>query len=437
MKTLPTLIGLSLLAVLCAGVWVLRYRPDWVAPAVQEEADDEDVDPQKLEIPVHAAAVKTATLHRFVNAIGIVEPAPARGGQMAGTADVASPVAGVISQILCEAGQQVKKGDPLIQLDDRLAIAAEQQAAAALAEARASQEKLKTTPRPEQEEMARLKVEHAKQALDFAQRNYDRQQELARNQGTSEKNVEQARLDLAAAQNELASAQKEQVLLKPAPQEIAEEDAKVAAAEAALAAAKAQREMLRITSPIDATVIAVSGNPGEFVDTSKVLIDLVSLDRLVVNVQIPVQESGSLKAGMPAQLSLASAGSDAQPVEGQIHFVGSEVDQKTNSIPVSIDLPPSAGAKPGESVHVHIVAEEHKDCLAVPKESVVADENGDNFIALLNGDQATHKTVRVGIREGDLVEVIADGLKAGDAIVGGGAYGLAKFQVAKVKVSEK
>ena len=80
MKIIPTVIGLSLLAVLCAGVWVLRYRPQWLEPSVQEAEEDEDVDPQKLEIPVHSAKVKTATLHRYIEAIGVIEPAPARGG---------------------------------------------------------------------------------------------------------------------------------------------------------------------------------------------------------------------------------------------------------------------------------------------------------------------------------------------------------------------
>src|SRR5205085_238789 len=99
-----------------------------------------------------------------------------------------------------------------------------------------------------------------------------------------------------------------------------------------------------------------------------------------------------------------------------------------------IDVGTSLGAKPGQSVRVRIVAEEHKDCLAVPKQSVVADENGDSFIALLDGDQAIHKTVRVGLREGDLVEISADGVKEGAPIVGSGAYGLLKLLAVKVKV---
>lgn len=436
MKTLPTLIGLLLLATLCTGAWVLRYHPDWLQPAVEEVAEDEDVDPQKLEIPIHLVHVKRATLHRFIDAIGTIEPAPPRPGQMAGTASVAAPVAGVISKVLCVAGQQVRQGDALVQLDDRLAVAAEHQAAAALAEAKASQ-KLIGSPRPEQLEVARLKIETANRTLTFAQSNATRQQELAKNQGTSEKNVEQATLDLSSARNEVATAENELALLKPSAEQLAAEEAKVASADAALAAATTQREMLRIVAPIDATVIAVNGNPGESVDTAKVLIGLVALDRLVVNVPVPAQELGPVTAGMAARVLVGSSDTDAQEAEGKIFFVGSEVDRRNNTMPVGIDIPPSPSLRPGQSVRVRIVAEEHKDCLVVPKQSVVADENGDMFVALIEKDQATHKTVKLGLHEADLIEVVAEGLKDGDAIAGSGAYGLAKFQVAKVKVVEK
>jgi len=83
---------------------------------------------------------------------------------------------------------------------------------------------------------------------------------------------------------------------------------------------------------------------------------------------------------------------------------------------------------------VRIVADEHKDVLAVPREAVVTDENGDSVISLVEGDQATRKTVMAGLEENGLVEVSADGLKEGDVVVTAGAFGLP--QATKVKVIE-
>jgi multidrug efflux pump subunit AcrA (membrane-fusion protein) len=162
MKPISTLVGLLLLIVLMGGVWTMIYRPHWLQPAATVVDEEGDPDPQKFDVPVHTARISKETLRRYADAYGSVEPAPARKGRQAGTADIASPVAGVVREVLCEAGQTVTKGTPLIQLDDRLAKAAEEQAAAALNEAKATLAQLKATPRPEQLAITQLAVEKAR-----------------------------------------------------------------------------------------------------------------------------------------------------------------------------------------------------------------------------------------------------------------------------------
>ena len=83
-------------------------------------------------------------------------------------------------------------------------------------------------------------------------------------------------------------------------------------------------------------------------------------------------------------------------------------------------------------MRVRIIAEEQKDVLAVPREAVVTDENGDSVIALVEGDQATRKTVKAGFQENGQIEISADGLKEGDTVVTAGAFGLP--QATKIKV---
>jgi len=217
-------------------------------------------------------------MHRYVDSFGMVEPSPAGAQRKAGTSDVSAPMAGVVAEVLCEVGQKVSKGTPLLQLDDRLARAAQQQAAA-LASAKASLARLKATPRPEQLEIARLAVEKARAAANFTQKNLERQKELAAKEGTSQKALQIAAQDAASARTDLATAELQYALLKvsPTPEELADENAKVAATEAALAAATTQWEMLRIVAPIDATVAAVTVHPGESVDTRRILSVLLSL----------------------------------------------------------------------------------------------------------------------------------------------------------------
>jgi HlyD family secretion protein len=413
-----------------------------------EEAPPEDEDPDntKNAIPVHSGHITVATLHRYVEGFGTIAPRPQRRSEMAGAANIASPVAGVISKIICQPGEAVKAGDPLIQLDDRLAKAAVDQANATFAQANASLAALKATPRPDQLQIAELAVQKAQAAAEFAQKNFDRIKQLAADQVTPAKNLEQASQDLAGAQSDLKTAQRQLDLLKntPTPEDLRQEEAKVAQAEAALAASKIQLQMLTITAPIDATVVSVSVNPGESVDTTRTLVQLIALDRLAVDVDVPADQLPPNALGLKAEIIPPAAGQEQasatepagtkEPLIGTVSFVSPQVDAHTGAVQVSVDLPADARLRPGLSVHVRIIAEEHHDVLAVPSEAVVADENGDPVISLLEGDQATHKRVKPGLREGGLVEIQGEGLKEGDAVVTTGAYGLP--QSTRVKVMD-
>jgi len=416
------------------------------SPAAAEP--DEDPDNTKNEIPVHTARITTATLHRYVEGFGTISPRPPRPDSMAGSASIASPVAGVVSKILCVPGRQVHAGDTLIQLDDRIAKAAVDQAQAAFNQADASLAALKAQPRPDQLQIAQLAVQKSKAAVEFAHKNYDRIKQLAADQVTPGKNLEQATQDLSSAQGDLATAQSQLNILKntPTPEDLRQENAKVAQSAAALAAAKIQLQMLTITAPIDATVITVSVNPGEAVDTTRSLVQLIALDRLAVDLDVPADQlppdaqgltalivpATTASASRPASAAPSASSDAAEPIPAKITFVSPQVEAKTGAVQVSIDLPPDARLRPGLSVRVRIVADEHKDTLAVPREAVVADENGDTVIALLDGDQAIHKHVKAGIQENGLIEIIAEGLKEGDKVVTAGAYGLP--QATRVKV---
>jgi len=449
MKTMRNLIGLLLLIALIGGAWVLRYHTDWLKPAAKEEKKET----VEIEVPVKTAKIVKATLHRYVEGFGTVEPEPARAGRQPAGAAVASPIAGNVAKVLCEPGQHVSQGSPLVQLDDRLAEATEEQAAAALASAQATLAKLKATPRPEQLEVARLTVEKARTTAEFAEKDYERQKKLAPQQVTSEKSLQAAEQDLAAARNDLRIAEKQLVLLKssPTPEELAEAAGKVNEAEKALAPAKTQRALLTIQSPLDATVVRIVASPGGAVDASRALVELVALDRLGVNASVPADDLPLLATGQDVEITssttaahadkelaekepttqpaasttrLAEASDKIEPAEeGKTCFIAPEAERKTNTALVGVALPPKTALRPGQFVRVRIVVEKHAHCLAVPRESVVSNAEGNTVIAIVSGDKARQVPVHAALREGELVEVQGEGLHEGDTVVTAGAYG--------------
>jgi len=165
-------------------------------------------------------------------------------------------------------------------------------------------------------------------------------------------------------------------------------------------------------------VVKINTEPGEAVELNTVLAAIVDLDRLVAAVNIPNREAALVKAGQQAQFETDSK------IPGAVVYIGSKIDEKTDTVPVRISVPAGAGFRPGQFLSVRIVCEEHAGCLVVPEAAVIADSVGSETgkIVLVEDDKAVWKPVKIGLREGGLVEVIGDGLREGLVIITEDAY---------------
>jgi multidrug efflux pump subunit AcrA (membrane-fusion protein) len=109
---------------------------------------------------------------------------------------------------------------------------------------------------------------------------------------------------------------------------------------------------------------------------------------------------------------------------GKVAVVGPAVNVADNAVTLAVDVPPDSHLRPGQTIRVRVVVDTHADCLTVPREAVVTDENGDSVISLVEGSQATHKAVKVGYEEQGQVEIITDDVKEGATVVTAGVFGL-------------
>lgn len=201
-------------------------------------------------------------------------------------------------------------------------------------------------------------------------------------------------------------------------------DKAVQEAEQQLAAAKAQLALVQLTSPLAGTVARINVQPGQAVDLNTVVAEIVDLNRLVFTAGIPASEASGLKVGEAA--GIFAEKNDKPLATGSVVFVSPSVDAKTGTVLVRVSVARDSGLKPGQFARVRIVSDERADRLAVPVESVVTDVEGHSVIAVVDGDKATQKSVKTGVRDGGLVEIEGEGLKEGDAVVTVGAYGLPK-----------
>ncbi|HZU99241.1 MAG TPA: efflux RND transporter periplasmic adaptor subunit [Planctomycetota bacterium] len=418
MKAVPLAIGGVIYSAVVLGVGVAVFYGDRIQRVVPEEEEHPD-----FEVAVEVGKVERRTIHRYVEGYGYAEPEPGQKGKPAASARVASSVQGIVAEVFCAEGQLVTKGQPLVRLDDRIARAAEEKAEASLTSAKASLARLKSTPRPAQLELAKLAVEKGRLAVEYTRKKRERQKELLEKQTTSERALSEAALEAAQAANDLASAEKQLSLLQqsPAPQELAEAEAKVTEAERDLTSARATRALSTIDAPLDGTVLRVGVRPGEQVDLTTVLAEIVALDRLVATVGVTGGDARLLKPGMTAHVTAASGSAAA---DGTLTSVGSDCDAKTDTVAARVALPPGA-FRPGTYLRAQIVVEERKDVLAVPKQSIIEDaESGRSFVAVVGDERAMPRSVRVALKEGDWIQVQGKTIEEGMAIVTTGAYAL-------------
>ncbi|HEV2453233.1 MAG TPA: efflux RND transporter periplasmic adaptor subunit [Verrucomicrobiae bacterium] len=182
--------------------------------------------------------------------------------------------------------------------------------------------------------------------------------------------------------------------------------------------AAAQLASLQVVAPVSGTVTSVNVQPGQSVDPTTTVAEVIDLDRLALSVKIPSAQAGQLREGEETQIA-----SDP-PVTALLSFVGSAVDPADGTVPAWALLPPHSGLRPGQFVQFRLVTDTRTNCLAAPAESVVTDESGESAIWLINDGQAAKTNVEIGLREDNWVELRTSGLKAGDPVVTVGAYGL-------------
>ncbi len=185
-----------------------------------------------------------------------------------------------------------------------------------------------------------------------------------------------------------------------------------------LQSAEAQVALLRVLAPMSGTVVHVNVKPGQSVDLPTVVAEVMDLNRLVVTAAIPAAQAGELRTGNPVEVLTGP------PVTADLAYISPTVDTNSDTVLVRASLPVGGGLRPGQFVPLRIVTAVHTNCLAAPAEGVVMDGTGQSVIALVKGNEATQTAVQTGLRENGWIEVAAPGLRAGDALVTVGAYGL-------------
>lgn len=361
------------------------------------------IDPTKL------AKVEKGDLAKSVVATGKVEPIT--------KVEIKSKASGIVKKLYVDAGDRVKRGQLLAELD-------KEEIAAQVQQAKAQLEASEASARGSQADYERAKVDAEGPDVPMLKRAYDRAQGMAKEGVVSASALDDAQKNYELALNKQNVAKAQLTVLKA---KIGQATAQVARDRANLMQLEEQLSYTTITSPIDGIILSRDVEVGDAVSSILVLGSSATLimtegDTSEVYVKGKVDESdiGKVYMAQPARIKVESF--KDKTFNGKVTKIspmGVEKDNVTTfEVRVSINNP-GGELKAAMTANAEIILEEHKNVLQIPEGSILYDKDKKASVEVPDekGKEGKRKVaVNIGISNGAKTELLS-GLKEGDQVV--------------------
>lgn len=250
---------------------------------------------------------------------------------------------------------------------------------------------------------ARAAVQSARARLELAEQTLERKEGLGEGRIVPRREIEEARSAVKAARAELQSAL-----------------AALNALGTGESAAGAESLFL-LRTPIAGTVLARSVARGQVVSPEETAFRVGDLSEVWFIGGVFERDVVKLREGAETTVTLAAAPSHSYP--GTVTWIGREVDRRSKTVPVRIELQNSDGMlRPGMSATATIaVGTEQEAVVSVPAQAVQRLDDG--WVVFVPHDEEGTFEIRQVRRVRDIGDsVIVDGIEAGTIVVTDGAF---------------
>jgi membrane fusion protein YbhG len=258
--------------------------------------------------------------------VGPSKPVGVTGTIEATQVDVSVKITGRILQRLVKEGDRVTRGQVLVRLDDSELAADVRRLDAALRSAQSTLRDLQKGARPQEVEDARAAVSSAEATRTMTERDYQRTEQLFKQNLIAAQDVDRARQAYEVAKAQERSARERLALLLEGsrPDQIDAARWQVTQAESALAQARSRLRETVVVSPIEGVVLRKNLEAGETANPGVPILTLVDPKDVWLRAYVPETEMGRLKIGDPATLHV-----DAFPnrvFTGRLIEIGGEAE---------------------------------------------------------------------------------------------------------------
>jgi len=361
------------------------------------------IDPAKL------AKVEKGDITKSVVATGKVTPIT--------KVEIKSKASGIVKKLYVDAGDRVKQGQVLAELD-RVEI--EAQVNSARAQLLSSDANLKSAEADEK----RAEVDAQGVDVPTLQRAYERAQEMSKSGIVSQATLDDAQRSYIMAVNKRDVARAQLSVNKA---KVGQAQAQVERDKASLQQFEEQLSYTTITAPISGVVLSRDVEVGDAVSSILVLGSSATLvmtlgDTSEVYVKGKVDESdiGKVYLGQPARIRVESF--KDKTFNGRVTKIapmGVEKDNVTTfEVRVSINNP-GGELKADMTANAEVILDEHKNVLMVPEASIMYDKEKNASVDVPDPkakDGMRKVAVNIGISNGVKTEVLS-GVKNGEQVV--------------------
>jgi len=303
--------------------------------------------------------------------------------------NIAPLQAGLVTEISAKDGQNIKAGDLILKMDDRIARAAVDKDKANIAADQATLEQTEAA--------------------------FQRAANLVKQSAESQQVLDQAR----AARDSAA--------------------AKIDADKATLASDQVTLEHMEIRAPFDGRLGDVTVSPGAYLSAGINIVTITKYDPISVSFRLSQRYLPQLREGVQKDtaVDVDPAATGGEPMSGMLRFYDNVVDQTSGTVLAKAEFKNDRGLLwPGQSVNVtaHFVSD--AEMIVVPTVAVRPGPKG-NFVYTVDDNHRVHMTtVEVARSNGDMT-AIANGLTGGEHVIIEGQSGLADGQQVVEQFSDK
>jgi multidrug resistance efflux pump len=234
-----------------------------------------------------------------VTRVGYLQPRTDDATVRANVVGIAPQVSGPISQLNVHDNEQVQTGDILFTIDSRPFELAVQQARARLELAESQVAALTRGVTVAGDELKQLQPQAA-----YAQRQYQRMQELAQEQAVAADELDQARAKANSAAARLLAGQQEIAKQRALVAQVGQFNAHVTAAQVALASAELDLAHSVVRAPFPARVTNLNITRGAYATAGQEVFGLVDTRDWYVIANFQETYLASIQSGMPVEVFL-------------------------------------------------------------------------------------------------------------------------------------